>query len=299
MGWRHLLIRNPGKLSVRYNQLVIEQEEKVSIPLEDICSIIIEEQAVSVTVAALSKKAEHNIALFTCDQKRLPNGVLQPFQKHSRQVGVLHMQYAYSKPFKKRIWQRVVIQKLINQGKCLEFLNKEGADELYRISKTVDSGDSNNREAYGAKKYFQYLFGSEFTRRSDSVVNASLNYGYAIMRGLVARSLVGYGFFPCLGIYHDNELNKFNLADDFMEVLRPLVDLYVAQHIQPDDEFSPSIRADLYNLANMDILVNGEKLTVVNAVEEMIKSFVTASRSQDPSLLKLPELLPLQLHVYE
>ena len=114
---------------------MIEQEEKVSIPLEDICSIVIEEQAVSVTVAALSKMAEHNIALFTCDQKRLPNGVLQPFQKHSRQVGVLHMQYAYSKPFKKRIWQRVVIQKLINQGKCLEFLNKEGADELYRISK--------------------------------------------------------------------------------------------------------------------------------------------------------------------
>ena len=209
------------------------------------------------------------------------------------------MQYAYSKPFKKRIWQRIVIQKLINQGKCLEFLNKQGADELYRISKTVDSGDSNNREAYGAKKYFQYLFGNEFTRRSDSVINAALNYGYAIMRGLVARSLVGYGFFPCLGIYHDNELNKFNLADDFMEVLRPLVDLYVAHHVQPDDEFSSSIRADLYNLVNMDILLNEEKLTVVNAVEEMAKSFVTASRSQDPSLLKLPELLPLQLHVYE
>jgi CRISPR-associated protein Cas1 len=278
---------------------VIEQEEKVTLPLEDICSIVIEEQAVNITAVALSKLAEHNITLFTCDQKRMPNGVLQPFQKHSRQVSVLHMQYTYSKPFKKRIWQRIVIQKLINQGKCLEYLNKEGADELYRISKTVDSGDSTNREAYGAKKYFQCLFGSEFTRRSDSVINAALNYGYAIMRGIVARSLVGYGFLPCLGIYHDNELNKFNLADDFMEILRPLVDLYVAKHVQPDDEFSPSIRADLYNLVNMDILLNGEKLTVTNAVEEMVKSFVSASRNQDPSLLKLSELLPLQLHAYE
>ncbi|MEK4221202.1 type II CRISPR-associated endonuclease Cas1 [Bacillus sp. FSL W8-0116] len=299
MGWRHLLIRRKGKLSIRYNQLVIEQEEKVAIPLEDICSIMIEEPAVTITSVALSKMAEYNIALITCDKKRLPNGVLQPFQKHSRQLSVLHMQYAYSKPFKKRIWQQIVIQKLVNQGKCLELLNKEGAEELYRISKTVDSGDMNNREAYGAKKYFHYLFGDQFTRRSDNTINTALNYGYAIMRGIVARSLVNYGFFPCLGIYHDNDLNKFNLADDFMEVLRPLVDLYVAQKINIDDEFSPEIRADLYNLANADILINNEKLTVVNAVEEMAKSFVTASKSQNPSFLKLPELLPIQLHVYE
>lgn len=299
MGWRHLLIRKPGKLSVRYNQLVIEQEEKVSVSLEDICSIVIEEQVVSVTAAALSKMAEYNIMLFTCDQKHLPNGVLLPFQKHSRQLGVLHMQHTYSKPFKKRIWQRIVIQKLINQGRCLQYLDKEGSDELYKISKTVDSGDSSNREAYGARKYFQYLFGNTFTRQSETVVNASLNYGYAIMRGLVACSLVGYGFIPSLGIFHDNELNKFNLADDFMEILRPLVDLYVAQHIQADDVFSPTIRQNLYNLANMDILLDQQKLSVLNAIEEMIKSFVSASRNQDPSYLKLPELLPLNQHIYE
>ncbi|KXG09900.1 CRISPR-associated endonuclease Cas1 [Anoxybacillus sp. P3H1B] len=293
------MIRKPSKLSIRYNQLVIEQEEAVSIPLEDICSILIEEPAVTVTSVALSKMAEYNIALFTCDQKRLPNGVFNTFQKHSRQLSVLYMQYAYTKPFKKRIWQQIVIQKLINQGKCLEFLNKEGAEDLYRISKTVDSGDTNNREAYGAKKYFHYLFGSQFTRRSDNTINIALNYGYAIMRGIVARSLVNYGFFPCIGIHHDNDLNKFNLADDFMEVLRPLVDLYVAQHVNPDDEFSASIRADLYNLANVDILINDETLTVVNAVEEIAKSFVTASKTQNPSCLKLPKLLPLQLHVYE
>jgi CRISPR-associated protein Cas1 len=299
LGWRHLLIRKPSKLSIRYNQLVIEQEEKISVPLEDLCSIVIEEPAVTITSVALSKMAEYNITLFTCDQKRLPNGVLNSFQKHSRQLSVLHMQYAFSKPFKKRIWQQIVVQKLINQGKCLEFLTKDGAEEIYRISKTVDSGDTNNREAYGAKKYFQYLFGSQFTRRSDNTLNIALNYGYAIMRGIVARSLVNYGFFPCLGIYHDNELNSFNLADDFMEVLRPLVDLYVAKNISHDDEFSSTIRADLYNLTNVDILINGEKLTVSNAIEEMIKSFVTASRNQNPSFLKLPELLPIKLHVYE
>ncbi|MBE2908621.1 MULTISPECIES: type II CRISPR-associated endonuclease Cas1 [Anoxybacillus] len=299
MGWRHVMIRKPSKLSIRYNQLVIEQEDTVSIPLEDLCSIIIEEHAVTITAATLSKMAECNIALFTCDQKRLPNGLLNTFQKHSRQLSVLQMQYTYTKPFKKRIWQQIVTQKLTNQGKCLEFLSKDGADDLYRISKTVDSGDTNNREAYGAKKYFRYLFGEGFNRRNDNTINIALNYGYAIMRGIVARSLVNYGFFPCIGIYHDNELNKFNLADDFMEVLRPLVDLHVAQHIQEDDEFSSSIRADLYNLVNADILMDKEKLTVTNAVEEMVKSFVTASRNEKPSFLKLPELLPIQIHTYE
>lgn len=299
MGWRHLLIKKPSKLSIRNNQLVIEQEEKVDVPLEDICSIVIEEPAVTITSAALSRMAEYNIAVFTCDKKRLPNGVLNSFQKHSRQLSVLHMQYAFSKPFKKRIWQQIVIQKLINQGKCLEILKKDGAGELYRISKTVDSGDTNNREAFGAKKYFQYLFGNQFTRRSDNTINIALNYGYAIMRGVVARSLVNYGFFPCLGIYHDNDLNSFNLADDFMEVLRPLVDLYVAENISHDDEFSSTIRADLYNLVNVDILIKDERLTVSNAVDEMIKTFVTASRNQNPSFLKLPELLPVKLHEYE
>lgn len=293
------MITKKTRLSISHKQLIIDKEEKVSIPLEDICSVIIEDQQVVITTSVLSAFSEYNIVLFTCNEKRLPNGILTAFHKHSRQLGVLQMQYALSKPFKKRIWQRIIISKLQNQGKCLELLNKEGFSELYSISRSVDSGDTTNREAYGAKIYFVRLFGRNFTRRNDETINVALNYGYAILRGLIARSLVNYGFFPCLGIYHDNELNSFNLVDDFIEVFRPLVDLFVAENVTNKHDFSSELRVKLYNLLNMDILLNNEKLTITNAIEEMVKSFVGACRIQDPSLIKIPELIPINLHSYE
>ena len=204
---------------------------------------------------------------------------------------------ALSKPFKKRIWQQLIRQKIENQSICLELLGKEGAREIMLISKTVESGDNTNREAYAAKLYFRFLFEKDFTRRSDDSVNRLLNYGYAIMRGAVARCLTNYGFMPSIGLFHDNQLNAFNLADDFMEVLRPLVDYHVAQ--QNPEIWGPGSRASLVNLLNMDVNVNGEKRSVTTAIEDTVKSFIASCRENDSSYLKLPELLPLRVHQYE
>ncbi|RAL26736.1 type II CRISPR-associated endonuclease Cas1 [Thermoflavimicrobium daqui] len=293
------MITNKAKLSVRNNQLVIIQDEEVKIPLEDIATVLLEENASVITGFALSKFSEYNIALFTCNQKHLPNGVLHGFQTHSRQLSVLQRQYALSKPFKKRIWQRIIIQKLLNQAECLSILGKSGYDELIQISKKVDSGDTTNREAYGAQIYFKYLFDGKFHRRQENTVNIALNYGYSIIRGAVARALVSYGFTPCLGIMHSNDLNNFNLADDFMEVYRPMADLCVKMYVDEEMEFSKEIRAQLYNLLNYNVLFHEEKYSIYRSIEEMIKSFVTACRHDDFNQLKLPQLLPLTLHKYE
>ncbi|WP_339213396.1 type II CRISPR-associated endonuclease Cas1 [Ornithinibacillus sp. FSL M8-0202] len=298
MSWRHIMITNNARLSVKHSQLVIEQEETFTIPLHDLASIMIEAPAVTITANVLSACAEYKVSIYTCNRKKLPNGVWTGYNQHSRQLMVLETQLSLSKPFKKRIWQQIIKQKIINQAKCLELHEKEGVEELRRISKTVESGDASNREAVAAKLYFSRLFDSNFIRRSEDPINRLLNYGYSIMRGLVARSLVNYGLNPCLGLYHDNQLNAFNLADDFMEILRPVVDCYVAAQ-EDTEQWSVEIRADLVNLANTSIMISNEKYSVTTAIDEMVKSFISCCRNQDYTLLKLPNLLPLRVHQYE
>lgn len=300
MAYRHIVIRKPSKLSTRHEQLLIAQEETFQIPLEDIATITIEEPAVTITSSLLSKCIEHHVEIIVCDKKRMPSGILQPFHQHSRQKVVLETQLEWSKPFKKRIWQKIIIRKLENQARCLELVDKfEEATKIYAISKSVESGDRTNREAYGAKLYFNFLFGQGFQRRDDNVRNISLNYGYSIMRSLVARSLVRYGFSPSLGIYHDSQTNAFNLADDFMETLRPMIDVTVVTYVTDESEWSSEIREKLFAVLNLETVWKNERLSITNGVDQMVKSFVAACRQQDSSYLVLPELTNLNIHSYE
>ncbi|HHW39004.1 MAG TPA: type II CRISPR-associated endonuclease Cas1 [Bacillales bacterium] len=300
MAYRHIVIRRPSKLSTRDEQLVISQEETFRIPLEDIVTITLEEPAITISSALLSKCIEYHVEVIICDKKRMPSGILQPFHQHSRQKVVLETQLGLGKPFKKRIWQQIVIRKLENQARCLELVNKaEDARKIYAISRSVESGDRTNREGYGAKVYFISLFGPNFQRRAENVINIALNYGYSIMRSLVARSLVRYGFSPSLGIFHDSQTNGFNLADDFMEVLRPFIDVTVATYIDEESEWSSEIREKLFAVLNLEAVWKSERLSVTNGVDQMVKSFVSACRQQDSTLLILPELINLHNHTYE
>jgi CRISP-associated protein Cas1 len=300
MAYRHIVIRKPSKLSTRNEQLLITQEETFRIPLEDIVTITLEEPAITISSALLGKCIEYHVEVIVCDKKRMPSGILQPFHQHSRQKVVLETQLGLSKPFKKRIWQQIVIRKLENQARCLELVNKaEEASKIYAISRSVESGDRTNREAYGAKVYFTILFRPSFQRREENVQNVSLNYGYSIMRSLVARSLVRYGFSPSLGIFHDSQTNAFNLADDFMEVLRPFIDITVATYINEESEWSAKIREELFAVLSLEAVWKAERLSITNGVDQMVKSFVSACRQQDATLLILPELTNLHTHSYE
>lgn len=300
MAYRHIVIRNPAKLSTSHEQLVIKQDESIKIPLEDIVTITLEDPAITITNGLLSKCTEYHVELIVCDRKRMPSGIVQPFHRHSRQKQALDMQLLLGKPFKKRIWQKIVIRKLENQARCLELVHKgEEAQKLYSISRSVESGDRTNREAYGAKLYFETLFGAGFQRREENVYNISLNYGYSIIRSLVARALVRYGFTPSIGVFHDSQTNAFNLADDFMEVLRPFVDLIIVTNVNEESEWSPEIRKKLFEVLEIEATWKNERLNVTHGVDNMIKSFVSACRQQDANLLILPELTNLTVHTYE
>lgn len=300
MTYRHLVIRKPAKLVTRNEQLVIKQNEEVTIPLEDICSVTLEDPAITLTHALLSKCTEYHVEIIVCDRKRMPSGILQPFHRHSRQQSVLEMQLGLHKPFKKRIWRKIVIRKIENQARCLELLHLgDEAEKLYSISRSVESGDRTNREAYAAKLYFELLFGLGFQRRTDNIFNISLNYGYSIMRSLIARSLVRYGFTPSLGVFHDSKTNAFNLADDFIEVLRPFVDVVVRYNVDIETEWSAAVRQHLFKMLEIEAGWNNERLSVTHGVDHMVSSFVSACRQQDANLLILPELVNLTAHSYE
>lgn len=301
MGFRNIKIDSNVKLHIKNQQLIIENGNAVSIPLEDINCILIENQSVTISAYLIQKLASFGIVLYVCDEKHLPNVVLLPMVKHSRHFKILKYQMNVGKPLQKRLWQQVVVQKIRNQASCLCFLEKGGAEELFRMAKEVQSGDRTHVEAKAAAFYFRALYGSGFSRGDDHIINAALNYGYAIIRGMIARSIVCYGLEPSIGMFHHSELNQYNLADDMIEPFRPLVDLYVSKEFSLCDEESvltSDKKRGLFGIINFDMSVKGEKRIISNCIDMLAASYSRALAGHCEEL-DLPELMELRVHSYE
>ena len=300
MAYRNLLIESCANLSCRQEQLIVTTDCKHSIPMEDINSIVLENNQSTITIAALSKLAQNGVSVFVCDEKHLPCAVLESFAQHSRNVGVMRLQEKLSLPQQKRLWQQVIQAKINNQAECLMLCGKEKESTyLGGLAKTVVSGDAKNIEAVAANYYFKNLFGVGFSRGDDADGrNGALNYGYAILRGHIARLLTGYGFLPMRGIHHHSEQNSFNLADDFIEPFRPVVDLYVAQNVSKQDLLVPIVKRGLYNLLNVDMLSGGQRHSVAYSAERLVQSFMRCCQQTTKELMP-PKLVALKQHTYE
>lgn len=301
MGFRNIKIDSHVKLSIKNQQLYIETDILRQIPLEDINCIIIENQTVTVSAYLLQKMADMGITVYVCDEKHLPNAVLLPMVRYSRHFKILKYQIEAGKPLQKRLWQQIVVRKIRNQALCLAYLDLDGSEELMKMCKEVQSGDRTHVEAKAAAFYFKSLYGLGFSRGNDHVINSALNYGYAIVRGLIARSIVCYGLEPSIGVFHHSELNNFNLADDMIEPFRPLVDLYVSQNYdvaEIDSDLTPERKRDIFGIINYDMDVKGEKRIISNCIDMLVASYSSALQGKR-SDLELPELMQLQVHSYE
>ncbi len=300
MAYRHIFIERPAKLSLKNSQLVIESEKSVTVPIEDISTLLIENRQVSVSAAVLSRLGQDGCAVFICDDKHLPCAVLTPFAEHSRELSVIKSQLEVPEPLKKRLWQSILRAKITNQALCLAYNGKtDEAAALNAMTAKVRSGDSGNTEAAAAGRYFPALFDPGFTRRSEDVTNAALNYGYAILRGCISRDLAAYGFLPALGLHHRSALNNFNLADDLIEPFRPIVDLMVAtQEEFRTEAFTPDCKKFLFSVLALEINSGGQGHAVAYAIERLVKS-LTRSLAEGENRLLLPKLVPLKLHSYE
>lgn len=301
MGFRNIKIDSKVKLYIKNQQLMIDNGDEISIPLEDINCILIENQTVTLSSYFLQKIADCGIVLYVCDEKHLPNAVVLPMVRHSRHFKILKHQISAGKPLQKRLWQQIVIQKIRNQALCLRLLEKEESSELMRMAKEVQSGDRTHVEAKAAAFYFRALYGLGFSRGDEHIINSALNYGYAIVRGMIARSIVCYGLEPSIGVFHHSELNNYNLADDMIEPFRPLVDLYVARNFdisEIDSELTPEVKRGLFGIINYDMSVKGEKRIVSNCIDMLVSGYSSALQGNREEL-DLPELMELQVHSYE
>ena len=293
--WRTVLITKPCRLSMKNRQLVYEpkDEKSVRVALEDITVIVIEDNRSTLTTALLSHISEHNIVLFTCDSYHMPNGLFTPFHQHSRLSQISHIQVEMKLPLKKQIWQKIISQKIFNQAQLLKHFNKEDFQVSVLVDK-VKSGDSDNLEALAARRYWSLLF-DDFSRdqKAPDPRNIALNYGYAIVRGAVARSLVAHGLLPTFGVFHNSELNAYNLADDIIEPLRPMVDMVVKNLELVDSldiHMGVEIKSALLNILVMEMNIDGENVLVLNICDIMAQGFVKCMKLKDVSRLSLPRL---------
>lgn len=299
MPYINMLVSNPAKITIKNNKLVVRGEKEIKLPIEDINSLLIESRECLISSFALSKLIEKKCVIYVCDDKHIPSGYLIPYNSYYRKLSTLQKQINIPKPLKKRLWQKIVIQKIKNQAKVLEYQNRLQADKLIELSKKVQSNDKTNVEALAANIYFRSPYGDEFSRTQNILINSILNYGYTIIRGLIARNIAIVGFEPCIGIFHSNNFNPFNLADDLIEPFRPVVDLFscsIDYGIQK--ELTSNIKRQIYNLLNCDVTINNQKYALSYAVEIMVSSLLK-SISSNQDLLLLPDILPLKVHRYE
>ena len=277
---RTLYFGNPAYLKSKNEQLVfesVEDGELKTLPIEDIGVLIMDHQQITITQALIAKLLENNVALITCDSKHHPTGLMLNLDGHTLQSKKFAAQVDATVPLKKQLWQQTVSAKIDNQACMLEGI-RVGAKNLRNWAQEVKSGDADNHEAVAAAFYWKNIFDifPDFKRdREGEPPNNLLNYGYAILRAVVARNLVASGLLPTLGIFHKNQYNAYCLADDIMEPYRPFVDKVVWTIVRMNGkylEIIPNMKKELLGIPAMDVIINEEKSPLMVAVQKTTAS---------------------------
>ena len=290
---RTLYFGNPAYLKTNNEQLVVEVHgtgETKSTPIEDIGLLILDNQQITITQSLLSKLLANNTAVISCDDTHHPSGMLFNLDGNSLQSQKFQAQVEASVPLKKQLWQQTVMCKIENQAALLQH-EREEYKLLLTYAKDVKSGDSENHEARAAAYYWKRVFPDflQFRReRYGPPPNNLLNYGYAILRALVARSLTSSGLLPTLGIHHRNQYNAYCLADDIMEPYRPFVDKVVCQIIRGNGKFlemTPNMKKALLEIPAMDVQADGQKSPLMNAVQRTTASLAKCFEGKGRKIL--------------
>lgn len=291
---RTLYFGNPAYLSLKDNQLVVKlnNEETRTIPIEDIGYVILDHPQITITQGAMVSLEENNCAVITCDCHHLPIGLLLPLAGNSIQSERFQNQIEASAPLKKQLWQQTIQQKILNQAKVLEICRKAETGNMQTWAKSVKSGDSDNREATAAAYYWKEIFPeipNFFRNRYGIPPNNMFNYGYAILRAVVARSLVSSGLLPTLGIFHHNRYNAYCLADDIMEPYRPIVDKLIIEICNEINEYpsllNTELKAKILQIPILDTLIDGERSPLMNAVSTTTASLAKCYSGESRKVL--------------
>ena len=261
---RTIYIGNPAYLKLYQNQMLVQEprtKEKLgSIPIEDMALLLLDNHQVTISTQLITKLQGNNVAIITTDAHHMPFGIMLPMFGHSEYSERIKHQLQVSEPLKKQLWKQTVEQKIKNQQAVLQLFDKPSEHMNYYFE-NVKSGDTTNMEGIAAQNYWKYLFDDFSRERFGREPNNMLNFGYAILRSIVARALVSSGLLPVLGIFHKNKYNPYCLADDIMEPYRPFVDKMVYNYIlknQKPTELTKEVKAYLLGIATQDVLIGGK-----------------------------------------
>ena len=302
---RTLYFGNPAYLSLKLKQLVVrlpqmdgekkdEKELTRTVSIEDLGVIILDHKQITITQALLAELLDNNCAVITCDSRQLPTGLFLPLAGNTVQNERFRLQLDASLPLKKQLWQQTIEAKIRNQAAMLRYTTGEEHKNMMKWSESVKSGDTENMEARAAVYYWKTLFPDNpyFVRDHEGDgANALLNYGYAILRAIVARALVASGLLPTFGIHHHNRYNAYCLADDIMEPYRPYVDRIVYDILDeyPEAEMSTAIKIKLLNIPVTEVSIGGKRSPMMVAVSHTTSSLVKCFRGESRRLI-YPEM---------
>lgn len=267
---RTIYIGNPAYLRLKNQQLEIYKKNELigRIPVEDMAILLLDNPQITITNALLSFLQQNNVLVITCDPSHLPLGFMLPCYGHSEYSHHLKVQIEAGKALKKQLWKQTVEAKIKNQAKLLELQQKDTAAMQYYLSK-ITSGDPANMEAKAAQYYWKNLF-QDFRRNPQGETpNNLLNYGYAILRAIVARALVSSGLLVSLGIFHSNKYNPYCLADDIMEPYRPFIDqliLDLLEEYPEQQQLNTDVKAKILKIATQDVRINGKNRPLFIAI---------------------------------
>lgn len=274
---RVLCFENPARLSLKLAQMVVElQDVTRTLPIEDIGVVILDHKQITITHALIDALLANNVAIVTSNDKHLPVGLMLPLDGNTLQSERFRAQIDASEPLKKQMWQQTVVAKILGQAHVLGTQLIEH-NNMLKWSKDVRSGDTDNMEARAAAYYWRNMFEKDaFIRDPQGLPpNNFLNYGYSVVRAMMARALVGAGLLPTLGIHHHSRYDAYCLADDIMEPYRPFVDMKVLEVWEKGEvtsDISSEQKRQLLALTTMDVNISGHRSPMMLAIQATAQS---------------------------
>lgn len=288
MSWRTVVITKNSKLDYSLGHMVIRDiENTVKVHISEISLLIIESTAVSLTTALLNELVKKKVKIIFCDEKRNPSFEITSFYgSHDCSLKIKN-QIQWNTFTKQSVWTAIIVEKIKNQAKVLKINGLEQYKKLLQYIDEIEFNDASNREGHAAKVYFNSLFGKGFSRNDDCPTNSALNYGYSIILSTFNREVVSSGYLTQLGLFHNNVFNQYNLSCDLMEPFRPFVDLLVKD--MNVEKFDTEEKRIILNLLNKEVVLDGRKETILNAIKKYCRSVFSAIEENDSSIIRFPK----------
>lgn len=295
MAFRTILISEATKINLDLNNIVIRYNgDNYYINLDEISTLVLDDARCLVSIKLLSELCEKGISVILTDGSHKPVGTLTTLYNNVRAPKKNKEQITWDENLKGYLWTEIVKNKIKNQMEVLKLLHKTEKMQIFEeYINTIEFGDKTNREGIASRTYFKELFGISFKRFNEDIINFCLNYAYQIIRSKISQEIVALGYQPSFGICHKNEYNTFNLADDFIEVFRPIIDYYVYKILNEsvDEYLTPSLKGKLVNIVNERVEYRNSSYKIHNVITFYLQDLTNFLENGDLSKINFPKII--------